>query len=315
MTEHKQHLREFQSLLAQYKTGNKVVTKEQEAEKQSNKILVEQASTYTLGSIVKNLADLQLNLAETVQNLLESFNSETKRLEDIQKATFVGRETLVNIHNIQVAAEALYVLEQTQKSQLNKLEQENENTLDSLKLTQNEWRQAWAKEDSEFETKVTSNAERQAKERQQEQNGYEYNKERKIAQDNDLNQSKTRFQERKLADMAAKNTKDWTEREAVLAENAEKYAENTKKVEVFPTELEEATKKAREEAIKDAHSDAKVKAELQDKEWEATKQSSEMQIMGLEQLLEQQKIQIAELNQQLQSALQQAQALNNKAFQ
>jgi uncharacterized protein YggE len=44
-------------------------------------------------------------------------------------------------------------------------------------------------------------------------------------------------------------------------------------VTAFTTELEEAIKKAREEAIKDTSQKAKVDADLFEKEWQSTKQS------------------------------------------
>ncbi|MBD2098217.1 hypothetical protein H6F90_24415 [Trichocoleus sp. FACHB-591] len=54
------------------------------------------------------------------------------------------------------------------------------------------------------------------------------------------------------------------------------------KAESSPTELEEAIKKSREEGIREANQGAKVKADLFEKEWEATKQSYELQIQSLE---------------------------------
>lgn len=52
-------LRNFQQILADNKNiESKVETKEQEAEKAKNKQLLEVASTYTIDSIVKGLAEI-----------------------------------------------------------------------------------------------------------------------------------------------------------------------------------------------------------------------------------------------------------------
>jgi len=73
-------------------------------------------------------------------------------------------------------------------------------------------------------------------------------------------------------------------------------------------------KKAREEAIKDVHQDAKVKAELLDKEWESSKQSYEFKVQSLEETIQKQTEQINQLYAQLQDSLKQSQALAMRAF-
>ncbi|MEP0868606.1 hypothetical protein NDA01_02200 [Trichocoleus desertorum AS-A10] len=86
------------------------------------------------------------------------------------------------------------------------------------------------------------------------------------------------------------------------------------KAESFPTELEEAIKKSREEGIREVKQDAKVKADLFEKEWEATKQSYELQIQSLEAKSQRQTEQITEISNQLQAAMRQAQDLAMRAF-
>lgn len=80
------------------------------------------------------------------------------------------------------------------------------------------------------------------------------------------------------------------------------------------TEIEEAVKKAREEAIRDINQDAKVKADLFEKELQASKQSYELKIQSLEQAIAKRAEQIESLSSQLQIALKQAQDLARKAF-
>src|SRR5207253_739180 len=108
--------------------------------------------------------------------------------------------------------------------------------------------------------------------------------------------------------------KDWTERESILATHQKLLEEYQQKVTAFPSELEEAIKKSREEGIRDAHQDAKVKADLLEKEWESTKQGYELQIQSLETKIQKQTEQIAEISAQLQTALRQAQELAMRAF-
>lgn len=73
-------------------------------------------------------------------------------------------------------------------------------------------------------------------------------------------------------------------------------------------------KKAREEAIKEVHQDAKVKADLLEKEWESTKQGYEFKVQSLQETLQKQTEQIEHLSTQLQDALKQSQSLAMRAF-
>ncbi|MDZ4874253.1 MAG: hypothetical protein CLLPBCKN_003649 [Chroococcidiopsis cubana SAG 39.79] len=100
-----------------------------------------------------------------------------------------------------------------------------------------------------------------------------------------------------------------------MTEQQSLLGEYTKQIAAFPTELEEAVKKAREEAIKDVNQDAKVKADLFEKEWQAAKQSYELQVQSLEQVITRQIEQIENLTAQMQAAQQQAQELALRAFQ
>ena len=50
----------FQRILTQRKLELKIATKQEEAEKEKNKQILETTTTYTVDSIVKGLADLQL---------------------------------------------------------------------------------------------------------------------------------------------------------------------------------------------------------------------------------------------------------------
>ena len=78
--------------------------------------------------------------------------------------------------------------------------------------------------------------------------------------------------------------------------------------------MEEAIKKAREEAIKETSQKAKVEADLFEKDWESTKQSYEAKIQSLEQTIQKQFEQIEGISAQLKTALKQAQDLAMRAF-
>ena len=78
--------------------------------------------------------------------------------------------------------------------------------------------------------------------------------------------------------------------------------------------MEEAVKKAREEAIKETSQKAKIEADLFEKEWESSKQSYELKTQSLEETIKKQTEQIEGISAQLQTALKQAQDLAMRAF-
>ena len=108
--------------------------------------------------------------------------------------------------------------------------------------------------------------------------------------------------------------KNWVEREKVLSDNQAEFEENQRKAAGFEEELKQAYVKAKEEAIQEVSREAKVKADLVDKEWEGSKQGYELKVQSLQQTIGRQTEQIAEISAQLQATMKQAQDLAMKAF-
>ena len=153
------------------------------------------------------------------------------------------------------------------------------------------------------------------KERQREVEEYQYQLVQTQKINADTYQLKKRTLEREIQEATQAKEKDWAEREKVLTEQQSLLQEYQKQIAAFPAELEEAVKKTREEAIKDINQDAKVKADLFEKEWQAAKQSYELHVQSLEQVITKQIEQIENLTAQMQAAQQQAQELALRAFQ
>ena len=152
------------------------------------------------------------------------------------------------------------------------------------------------------------------KDRQQEQEEYQYKLATTRKLTTDAYEAKKRNLERDIAENTQQKEKDWTEREKILTDNQKLFTEYQQQAVKFPTELEEAVKKAREEAIRETTQKAKVESDLFEKEWESTKQSYELKIKSLEETIVKQTEQIEGIAAQLQTALKQAQDLAMRAF-
>jgi hypothetical protein len=301
-------------LVEQYRSGSKVATKEEEAQLLRNKEVVAKAATYTVDTIVKGMADLQLEFGSIVTGLSDRLALEVEKLTEAKQAIDIETQHRVELQRIRVVADALYLRTQEHQQSLSSIEQDSGSYQEELDKEQTSLRKNWEQLEREYAEKQAEIALFVAKERQKEQDEFLY----KITRDRqiqaDAYAETKRTQERDLQTIDREQQKQWKEREKFLTDNQKLLEENQTKITAFPAELEEAVKKSREEAIKETSADAKVKAELLEKEWEGTKQNYEMKIQSLDRVVERQTEQIAAITEQLQAVMNQAQSLAMKAF-
>ena len=305
----------FQQILVQRKNLDlKIATRQEEAEKEKNKQTLESASNYTVDNIVKSLADLQLEFGSIVNGLSEKVAKENSKLDELKLAIKVETQHLQELQQVRVVADTLDILNQEHQEKLKAVEQDAISQKELLEKDITQTRKNWQQEQAEYETILQEQNELLAKQRQQEVEDYQYRLEvtRKI--NADVYQATKRNQERELQETTQLKEKNWLERENTLNEQRPLFEEYQKQITAFSTELDEAIKKAREEAIRDVNQEAKVKADLFEKEWQAAKQSYELKAQSLEQVINKQTEQIDNLSSQLQAALKQTQDLAMRAF-
>jgi len=305
----------LQTILAEQRSlSSRVATRAEEAEQERNRSVLEAVSQYTADAIVRGLADLQLDFGTTISELANGLTRETTKLEDLKRAIAVETKNLQDLQRTRVVADALYLLTQEHQETLGQLDQQANRDREALDREKTAIRKDWQQEQEEFDSNANDNRELLSQLRQRQEADYQYdsNRARQLARD-DYDQTKRQI-EREIQETIAAKEKDWAERERLLAADQGLLEEYQQKVSSFPNELEAAIKKAREEGIRDANQDAKVKADLLEKEWESTRQGYEIQIQSLEMKIQKQTEQIMEISTQLQTALRQAQELAMRAF-
>ena len=308
-------LQAFAQILAEkQKIDSKVATKEQEAEKEKNQEILESVANYTSDSIVKGLADLQLDFANIINGLAEKLSAETSKLDELKRAIEVEKQHLQELQQVRVVADALHILTQEHQEKLNALEQNASHQQEGLEKDMTHLRKLWQKEGQEFEAAVQEKAELLNRDRQRQEEDYNYEEQQLRKVETDDYQERKRLLERELQEKGQESEKDWSAREKFLSDNLALFDENKKKVEGFEEELKQAYLKAKDEAIQEVNREAKVKADLFEKEWEGTKQGYELKIQSLEQAIQRQIEQIADISAQLQAAMKQAQDLAMRAF-
>jgi hypothetical protein len=301
-------------LIEQSRLGSKVATKEEEAQLAKNKEIVTNAATNTVDTIVKGMADLQLEFGSIVAGLSEKLTLEVEKLTQAKQAIEIETQHRAELQQIRVVADALHIITQEHQQGLQAIDRQLAVYQEDLTKEQIDLRKKWTQQDREYTEQQTELATITAKERQKEQDEFQYKLTRDRQLQTDLFAETKRNHERDLQTRDREQQKQWKEREKFLKDNQKLLDENLAKVTSFPTELEEAVKKAREEAIRETSNDAKVKADLFEKEWTGSKQGYEAKIQSLEQVVERQSQQIAAITEQLQAVINQAQSLAMKAF-
>jgi hypothetical protein len=304
----------FQQLLSVRKhVTPKIATKQETAERAEDKNVVERASTYTVESIVKGLADLQLNFGRAVDSLAGQLSVEAPKLDELRRAIRVETQYVEELRNVRIAADALDMLIQEHQEKTKAFEETAQQEHQTLDREIAEAKQTWQKEQQEFEVTLKERQELLKKERKRNETDYQYELDRKRKIEADDYANRRAGLERQIAEEDAKRGIDWVEREKILAEQQETLKKYKALVESFPQELEETIRKAREEAIQEVHEEARVQAELFEKEVVANKEVYELQLASLKDTIEHQSKQIEYLSAQLQTALKQVQDLAAKA--
>lgn len=308
-------LEAFQQLLAERRRiESKVATKADEARHLEDQQILAIASQYTADSIVRGLADLRLEFSQVISELSTQLSTENTKLEELHRAIAVETDHLDTLRQVRIVADALHILTQEHQEKLDALHHQVESDREQLEKEMVETRKSWQQEQAEFEAIQVEHQSLLQQERIRQEADYHYDSDRSRKLAIDEYAAKQRQVERELAETEQTKAKQWADRERILASQQTLLAEYQQRVTAFPAEQEEAVKKAREEGIRDIHQDAKVKADLLEKEWESTKQGYDLQIQALEAKVHQQTTQIAEISTQLQTVMQQAQELAMRAF-
>jgi hypothetical protein len=312
----KQHILEaFQQLLeARKPLLLRMAIREEVAEKERDQRIVETVSTYTVESVVKGLAELQLHFGTEIDGVSARLSTEIRKLQDMRRAIEVETRHLEELHHIKIAAEALNILSQEHQERARTFEADAIRQREVLAREIAEKRQVWQKEQEEHEQSVAAYETALRTERQQQEETYLYGVERSRKIKIDVYEQKKSRVEVELAKTTAEKENDWARRDAILAGKRQLLEAYKAKVQTFPQELAAAVQQAREETIKSEQYTANVRANLSRKEEEANRKVYEAEIQMLHDMISQQQAQIDTLTADLKAAVKQLQELSSKVI-
>ncbi|WP_338765451.1 hypothetical protein WAF17_01680 [Bernardetia sp. ABR2-2B] len=306
---------DFSSLLKNYyHQRHEVITKEESVAKVKEITLLQTARAYTPDNIIKGLGTLQLTFADTLTQWSKKLQDESEKRSQIEEAIEIEKKRLGNLHQVKLAADALYLLKQEHDSKLTELTEAHQKRMELMANSRKEDEAFWAKENELFEKEVKESEERTKKNRLQEEEVFEYDLQRNTQLANDAFQAQKKQTLRKLTEQKAEKEKTWQGREEVLAEKDEKYQKNLVLIAEFDEKLKNEVKKSREKAANEATKEGKAVADLMEKEEAANEQIFAEQIEDLKMNVEAGKLEVDNLTTQLKHALEQVQSLSLRAF-
>lgn len=306
---------DFASLLKNYyHQRHEVITKEESVAKVKEITLLQTARTYTPDSIVKGLGTLQLTFADTLTQWSKKLQDESEKRSQIEEAIEIEKKRLKNLHQVKLAADALYLLKQEHESKLAELTEAHQKRMELMANSRKEDEAFWTKETQLFEKEVKESEERTKKNRLQEEERFEYDLERNTQLATDAFEAQKKQTHRKLAQQKVEKDKAWSLREEVLVEKDEKHQKNLVLIADFDEKLKNEVKSSREKGANEATKEGKAVAELMEKEETANTQIFAEQIEDLKLNVETGKVEVDNLTTQLKHALEQVQSLSLRAF-
>jgi hypothetical protein len=275
---------------------------------------VKKASMHSVEEIVKNLADLKLDIIKAMDGLGEQLIGKHKELTGLQQAIEIETKTIEDIYNIKVEAESLTTLLVTQKEKLADFEAEMDQKKEDFDSDMSQKRLQWKKEQEESEFAKKEREAQMKKERQREEEEYTYNLQLKRKKETDAYEEEKTALEKELTEKKATMDKEFAEREAAISTREKEYSELRARVETFQKELERAVKDTEKVITERLTFTYKHEAELAAKEIEGERKLYQQKVSALEMKIKEQDDLIKQLTQKANEAGLQVQNIAIKAI-
>jgi DNA repair exonuclease SbcCD ATPase subunit len=267
-----------------------------------------------MDNTIESLTKIQLGFGSAANELSEQLTTRASKLAEITEAVNNEIQQLTELHNLEISEDILDTLIQTYDDNAKADQEEYNQRYELLSQEIEELKNAWTKEQEEYQRTIKERNDNLNKTRQRDAAEYKYDLEmqRKLASEEYAQQEKLLYRE--LEELQQTTEKQWNEREKAISEREKQFEELKTKVEAFPKEKEAAIKKATDEGKGIATYQAKVKSDLYAKEVEGQKRFYEQRLQSLEQTITNQEKRLQNLSSQLESALKQVQDLAVKAI-
>jgi hypothetical protein len=310
----KNEILEAYNALLQRLQEQKPVDRQAEKEKVEKKAIVEAAAQNSVEKIVKGLADLQLDMTKSLDDMEAQLLSEFKKLHGIRQAIEIEHKNLEEIHDIRANADSLAALLLAQKEQKQAFETEMTQKRSDFEAEITQKRLQWKKEQEDHERLKKEREEEAKKARQREEEEYTYTLQLQRKKDQDAYAVRKEALEKELEEKRQALEKAWAEREAALSARENELADLKARVESFPAALDKAVRETEKTVTERLQFIAKHEAEMLAKETAGERKLSQQTIASLEAKIKEQEEQIRQLSQKANEAGLQVQSIAIKAI-
>ena len=268
-----------------------------------------------MNQIIDSLAQLHLGFGGAVSDLSEKLTTEASTLDDVQTLVAKELESLKELHSLEdVAENTLDDLISSYEENSKTFEREESEKRETLDQEMQDLRKSWRKEQETNQSQIKERNETHHKNRHRDVQEYRYNLELERQLDSEAYEENKKALYKELSEIKAAQEKAWGERETTISDREKAYSEAKQKVEAFPEELEKNIKNGKDNGRNIGTYQAKVKADLREKEIEGQKRNYQLRIESLEETIKDQNGRIQSLSKQLDAALKQVQDLAVKAI-
>ena len=257
----------------------------------------------SVDGIVGEISALGLHVSKALGDVSTRLVAEVERLTTLREAVTIEQRELQRLHKIDIAATAL-----------DQLLQDYESKKLALQAEITEGKTDWDSEVAERERNAREYEDTLKKQRQRENDEFEYKKalERKKAQDK--YDEEQRLRDRQNREKQEALEKSWQEREAALKAREDEVVQLRKDAEAFPKRLAQEVERAVSEARKRSEQEREQQLLVATKDAEADRRVAELRVKTLEEIVARQTEQLAALQRQLDEAKQQVQDIAVKAI-
>ena len=169
-------LKAYNDLVARFQEKQEDASERQtEVKRVAEASAVEKASNYTVESIIKGLANLNIYVGKALNDLSRELTTEADKLAEIRDAMAIESKSLEELHDIHLAADTLASLIRDHQEKKAAFETERAEAEQEFNFQMAEKRFEWKKEQEAYAAALRDNETRVKKEREREREEYEYN--------------------------------------------------------------------------------------------------------------------------------------------
>ena len=303
----------YHELLEKINT-KKPINQQEEKVKKDEQSLIFNASKLSNEIIIKNLAEVKLEIGKSFDKLEQHLSEEYRTLSNLQQAISIETNNLEELYAIKKSANTLEALLLAQKEKKSLFDQEMEKHKQEFDQKIEEKRSTWKKEQEGIDQWKKDKVAQLKKEREREEEEYTYSLQLDRKKELDAFKEKKENQEKVLLEKKAAFEKDFSEREKSILTQEEELKSLKQQVDLFPSKLEEVKQEAEKAIRENLERNFEHKFELTTQKYDSEKKLNLQIIASLKEKIKEQDEVIQQLRKKASDAGDQVQSIAIKAI-